>query len=335
VQIVSAQIQFLMGPGGAWGVNTTAGTVPTNSWNHVAISRSGSTVYFFVNGAQVGTATYATSLYANGPSYLAFNSGTVNAFTGYISNFRFINGTAVYTAPFVPSAAPVTAITNTQLLLNGANAGVVDNSVISDLETVGSAQISTSVVKYGTGSISFPSTGSYLNFVGRSGFFNGASVAGSNLFFASNTFTIECWIYPTTKVSAASYLSMIIGDANGASGTALYWGVGLNSSGQPALLWYDGASKNCAGGTTIANNTWTYLAFVVTAGAIKIYVNGVSETLTGTTTITTPSGSTGTLVSGVDRANYWFGYLDELRVTNSVARYSTSFTPPGAPFANF
>jgi hypothetical protein len=87
-------------------------------------------------------------------------------FNGYISNARIIKGTAVYdptqTTLTVPTA-PFTNITNTSLLTNFTNAGIFDNAMKNDLETVGNAQISTSVVKYGTGSMAFDGTGDYLH----------------------------------------------------------------------------------------------------------------------------------------------------------------------------
>lgn len=330
-------LQFYMTTGGA-NIVVSTGTVPLNAWTHVAVSRSGTSFKLFINGVIDGTLTSSVSI-TNTYTPVTIGNSTNNSgsvwFQGYISNLRVVKGTAVYTAPFVPPASPVTAVTNTQLLFNATNGGIIDNSLVNDIETGGAAQISTATVKYGTGSISYNGSTSYLTMLGRSGQFNYANTNGSGIFVAGNTFTLEFWIYPTTKVSGAGYLSMILGDANTTSGTALYWGIGLNSSGQAAMSWYDGASKSCSGSTVISNGTWTYIAFVVTAGVVKIYVNGTSETLTGTTTITTPSGTLGTLSSGVDRAQYWAGFLDDLRLTNGVARYSTNFTPPIAAFPNY
>lgn len=307
-----------------------------NHWYHIAVTKSGSTVRIFVNGALVGTGTFSTWTDATPLTVGGLPSSTYrNSLTGYIANLRMIKGTALYTAAFAPPTAPLTAISGTQLLLNGTNAGIVDTTGYSDIETVGSAQISTSAAKYGTGSIAYPSTGSYIVMKGGRGTFNGALLAGQDLFYANATFTIETWINPTAKVTGAGYLSLILGDANTSSGTALYWGVGLDSTGKPCIMWYDGAVKTATGGTVISNSTWTHIAFVVTAGVVKIFVNGVAETLTGTTTLTTPSSSLGTLSSGVDRAQYWTGYLDDLRMTKGVARYSTNFTPPAAPFNNY
>ena len=55
-------------------------------------------------------------------------------FPGYISNFRIVKGTAVYTANFTPSTSPLTAIANTSLLLSCTNAAIFDNSRMFDLK---------------------------------------------------------------------------------------------------------------------------------------------------------------------------------------------------------
>jgi hypothetical protein len=44
--------------------------------------------------------------------------GNTLPFTGQVSNFRLLNGTALYTSNFTPPTAPLTAITNTQALFN-------------------------------------------------------------------------------------------------------------------------------------------------------------------------------------------------------------------------
>ena len=69
-------------------------------------------------------------------------------------------------------------------LTNGA---IYDSSMMNDLETVGNAQISTSVKKYGTGSMYFDGTGDWL-----------VGVVNPNLGFSSGNFTIEGWAYVTS-----------------------------------------------------------------------------------------------------------------------------------------
>ena len=112
---------------------------------------------------------------------------------------------------------------------------------------------------------------------------------------------------------------------------SVYWSVSISSSGVANLYWYDGAGKTATGSTTLALNTWYHLAFVVTAGVVKIYVNGVAETLTGTTTLTSPNATSGNIVIGVDRANYYQGYISDLRAVRGIALYTSNFFPPTSP----
>ena len=79
-------------------------------------------------------------------------------FLGYITNVRITKGTAVYTSAFTPPTAPLSEVTNTTYLLNFANAGVIDHTMRSNLETEGKVRISTIQKKFGTGSIFFPSS---------------------------------------------------------------------------------------------------------------------------------------------------------------------------------
>jgi hypothetical protein len=97
---------------------------------HIAVVRSGTTIYFFVNGVQQttqgsggGSYSYATPSTA----YIGANNDTNEKFAGTISNLRVLNGTALYTSNFTPPTSTLTAITNTSLLTL-QNATFVDNS---------------------------------------------------------------------------------------------------------------------------------------------------------------------------------------------------------------
>ena len=118
-------------PGGniVYDLQGPASSVVTGVWTHVAFVRSGTTFTAYVNGV---AGTPSTNSNAMPPSQArcfigtAFNFST-GFFSGYISNYRVVNGTAVYTANFVPPTAALTAITNTSLLTL-QNATIVDNS---------------------------------------------------------------------------------------------------------------------------------------------------------------------------------------------------------------
>jgi hypothetical protein len=100
-----------------------------NTWNHIALVRSSGSIKLYVNGVG-GTAQSLSGSPSNSKAWCiggALFPGFSNAFNGSISNFRFVNGTAVYTNNFVPPTTSLTAVTNTQLLTL-QNATFVDNS---------------------------------------------------------------------------------------------------------------------------------------------------------------------------------------------------------------
>lgn len=99
------------------------GTLTTNSWNHVALVRNGNTITPYLNGV-AGTATTSSATLTNNTGSVRIGANyngtsTVEFINGYISNFRYVVGTAVYTGNFTVPTARLTAITNTQILTCG------------------------------------------------------------------------------------------------------------------------------------------------------------------------------------------------------------------------
>jgi hypothetical protein len=98
----------------------------------------------YINGISRGTLTSSISI---GPQIGSMTFGTWglnggDRFRGYVSNFRLVNGTAVYTSNFTPPTSPLTAIPNTQVLLQG----LVDRSPNAfTVTSTGSVTLSTSV----------------------------------------------------------------------------------------------------------------------------------------------------------------------------------------------
>ena len=108
---------------GAGSTNYTS-TVPINTWTHIAMVRSGTTVKIYINGTASVTTDTQSGTIGNG-GYLnigADDSGSTN-FAGRITSFRVVNGTAVYTSNFTKSPNPLLPITNTKLLLTELTSG--------------------------------------------------------------------------------------------------------------------------------------------------------------------------------------------------------------------
>ena len=304
-------------PGGVTITSSTA--VNLNSWNHIAVSRSGTgtnNLKLFVNGVNVGQATSNDTMdYTGGDlSIGADTNGDESNLTGYISGLRLINGTG-YTSISVPTAPP-TAITNTVLLCNFTNAGIIDGTMDNVLETVGNAQVSTSVVKYGSGSMAFDGTGDYLTCPA----FN----AGMNP--QSGDFTIECWVWiPSLPGAEQAVVSTI---TTGGSGVLFGLGGGGNvNKFQIAIGNLSVGNPTVVDPNNFPVQTWTHMAAVRRAGVLSLYRNGVS--------VGTPTSATGTISQTTLTVGAWStggapfnGYLDDVRITAGVARYLSNFTPP-------
>jgi len=298
-------------------VNNTGVSASSRQWFHFAVSRTSGTTSVYINGVRTNNITDSTDTTTR--SVQIGNSPSSNPFNGYINDVRIIKGTGIYsgTTITVPTA-PLTAVTNTKLLLNYTNGAIIDNAMMNNLETVGNAQISTSVVKYGTGSIAFDGTGDYLT-----------SNAPTNLnAFGTGDFTIELWVYFNFVNTQQVVLDFRSSPSD--TGGSLY----LASNG--SIRWYVQGSDRITGGTLSAS-TWTHIALSRSGTSTKLFINGTQSgsTYTDTFNYICPSGRPylGALSDGTGTL-YYNGYIDDLRITKGYARYTANFTPPIATFSD-
>jgi len=287
-----------------------------NAWTHVAVTRSGTALKLFQNGVLVGSTTNSTSF--AGSTALIGSMGTTAFVTGYISDIRTLKGTALYTTTFTPPTAPLTAITNTQLLLNCTNAGIYDATMQNNLETVGDAKISTAVSKFGGSSIYFDGTGDYLNVAST-----------SNLQFGTGDFTIEMWIYANSLSN-----SPVIFDKTAGSLADAGWFVELTSGGAYFGFGTTGGTPYILfNSASITTGTWFHLAVTRVGSTLTCFVNGTKLTPQTLTNANLAHDNTSALWIGNWKGGSGYdynGYIDDLRVTKGYARYTANFTPPTA-----
>jgi hypothetical protein len=308
--------------------NYTVPSMALNTWHHVAVVRDGSNnETVFLNGTRSSTGSTTDSFnYGIISTIGRLDSTFFQYFTGYLSNVRVVLGSAVYSpssSTITVPTAQLTAITNTSLLCNFTNAGIFDNTGKNNLETVGNAQIDTAVVKYGTGSMEFDGTDDRL-----------VMPSNPELNLSSGNFTIEAWVYWTGSNANAKLLSK-----DGASGSSYaQYNLGMNGSG------YMGASIGSGNGvsyiqsitsnTLLPTNQWVHIAFVKNGTNLSLYQNGTSVA-SATQSGTMVDGAKPLLIgyeTGQAASNYWNGYIDDLRITKGVARYTANFTAPTKAF---
>ena len=304
-----------------------SGTFPTNQWVHVAVTRDGANLRAFINGIQAGstnTSLGSSSIDNAVTTYRIGASNDNNIYcNGNIEDVRVVRGAAVYTADFTPPTAPLTAITNTSLLLKGTNAGIIDKSQsVKTITLSGDVKSSTTQSKYLTSSMYFDGTGDYLN-----------TSSSSILAFGSRDFTFESFIY-ATSLSQSLYPTFI----SNWTGTwaANKWSVhaGHNSYGNKALFYCynaDSANPLLEGTTTLAIDTWYHIAVTRSGNTFRLFVNGVLED-SNTSFTGSIDGGTSELVYAPSPVsdNDFQGYLSDLRITKGLARYTANFTPPTA-----
>ena len=312
--------------GGAWdiaivggGSENGKGTIDlvANTWYHVAFVRSGTTLTTYVNGVVDKQLTGISSAILT-RAETNFQVGTwaglgdTYRFKGYISNFRYTVGAALYTASFTKPTTPLEAVTGTQLLLNFDTAGIQDATASSNIVPFGSVAATSAVKKYGNTAIAFNGTTGYL-----------LSQVPSALTFAAQDFTIEAWVYRTDGAANRAFISK----RTGATYCPIY-SYFTNANQLQVYLSYSGTSWDVSG-ILISNlrlNAWDHIAIVRAGNTLYGYLNGV---LSGTLAVT-GSLTLGASVFNIGQdpsTSYFKGYMDNIRISMGVARYGLDFTP--------
>jgi len=308
--------------GGGGLATSIAWTPTTGTWYYVTASRASGTLRLYINGVQgtlvVSQGNPAQTLNQNG--YVVGAITTPYYLSGFMSDVRVVTGTALYTgSTLTVPTAPLTAVSGTTLLLNYTNAGLYDARAKSDLISAGSAQASTTQAKWSPTSAYFPGSASYL-------------YAQPNTAFAFGTgdFTVECWVNLSSLTASPSGTTVpfVQGDAIGGSTSDKWW------------MGYDGGYLYFAchaGGPyvrtafTPSTGTWYYVTAVRSSGTMYLFVNGVSGSLTGTGNFSGYNlGQNGLSVGGFSTPAYMVGYIQDLRLTKGVARYTATFSAPTA-----
>jgi hypothetical protein len=304
-----------IGSGWGWAAfyNSSANAITLGQWNHFAIVRSGTTLLIYANGVNVLTQASANfGSGASGTLYIGSYFNNVNNdgswWGGYLSGFRLVKDTALYTANFTPPTAPPEPIANTALLLNFTNASIYDETSSNNIETLNGAQVSTSVVKHGSGSMFFDGVDDRLVIANN-----------PNLILAGGAWTIDCWVYFTGDYTN---FRTVFSKRTGTTTSSSYQGYIQQTTG--LLGFYNGTQYASTAQVTV--NQWHHCAWVYTGTNIQIYFNGV-QVLNTAVTITEVDQPL-RLGSLDGNAEPFAGYIDDFRITKGVARYSDTFDLP-------
>ncbi|MDR3392193.1 MAG: LamG domain-containing protein [Sulfuriferula sp.] len=129
----AGSISVSLDPSNVLVINTPSKLV-ANTWQHIALTKQGSTISLWVNGAAAGSAT-STGTFGNVASALQIGTWNNNTdlLNGFMDEFR-ISNIARYSAPFTPPAAAFTPDANTVSLLHFdslSGSSLIDSGVTS------------------------------------------------------------------------------------------------------------------------------------------------------------------------------------------------------------
>ena len=310
--------------------------VPVNVWSHVAIVRLGSTLTFYLNG-EVDTVI----AYTNDPISPGSTSPVVgskdggNPWYGYVSNLRVVVGVAVYTSAFTPSTSPLTTVQPENLNGNPSSA-IRDNQTVLLLNTDYNGfnfldrshnnftLLNSNMPVPNALSPFFPA--SSISFNGTSDYLIVNNTPNTAFDFGTGDFTVEAWVNLTYNPSG---LSQIVGGHN--SGSSANWVFGIFGApyggDEGKVIFYgQNGSTQVLSTSTVAENTWTHVAFSMVSGTGTIYINGVAS---GSGAVTIGYGTPITI--GDDNTSspnaIFNGYISNLRVVKGIGVYTTDFTP--------
>jgi len=393
------------------GIITSSTAFSNNSWVHVALVRSGTTLTLYQNGLSVGSATNSQSFVSDTFTMgNATGTGSPYALNGYISNLRVLKGTALYSGTSTTTAnfnlpTQLFPVTNTQLL-TCQSPTLIDNSTNNFTVTAnGDAKVSNFTpfaaytgfnpalgaaaggvwtldeAAYYQNNRQWPIYDPYFNNTTLMLHGNGTNGAQNNTFLDSSTnnFTITrngnttqgtftpfsqtgwsnyfdgtddrlitstaLFVYSTGSASTqtATVEAMVYLNAYNASKGSIgenaaivakgstYMNFGINDTGKVFLYHYDGSVRTTVSAGSVSLNTWTHVAFTLSAGVITLYINGVAQSLSsGSSTwygLSVTSGSSYIGESTDASSSAINGYLSNIRVS-TIAR---TITVPTAP----
>ena len=198
-----------------------------------------------------------------------------------------------------------------------ADGQAIDSAAQNNLTLFGNAKISNTQSKFGGTSMYFDGTGDYAT-----------STDVSVGHFGAGNFTAECWVYPT----ASPNQPIIMGQWSGSYSWAIQFS--NNSSRFLRFLTNVGGIVDNVSSTAVPLNQWSHVALVRNGTSFVAYLNGtsvVSSTVSGSLPNSTDALSIGAAVGG---GQPYEGYVDSLRISKGVARYTSNFNPPTEAFAD-
>ena len=209
----------------------------------------------------------------------------------------------------------------TKLLLHMDSLPIVDSSFYT--KTIGNTDVDI--------------TDALSKFGGFSGHFDGNdylySAHSTDWEFGTGNFTIDLWVNfsTVTKVGFVSHGGPIIGSDR--LGWVFMWQPDDNTIAFREVASGTSPTFQISYGWIPTTNVWYHVAVSRSGNNFYLFING-SVVATSSTTSSMVVSSSYNLKVGTNSAAEWSlnGYMDEVRISKGIARWTSNFTPPTVPY---
>ena len=207
----------------------------------------------------------------------------------------------------------------------------VDNSPTPKTITAyGNAHIETDQSKFGGASVVFDGVGDYLKID-----------PDAELAFGTGDFTVEFFVFQAVAQSPATISIRVMAPAIGVNVTGGFqlW-IPAIGSGDPntnaiSLARPDGLGYIVSTVSPVSDGAWHHVAFARSSGTSRSFFDGVLKMSAADVNDYSAATTSGLMLGGradLNASAFFAGYLDDIRITKGVARYTADFTPPAAAF---
>ena len=308
----------------------------TSTWYHMALVRNGNDLKIFVDGIQLGSTVNVTGLsvadHAGSLWIGQYYYGT-QFIDGWLDEIRVSKGIARWTANFIPQTTTYASDSYDKLLIHADGVDgyttFVDSATGKTVTTAGTAQIDKAQYKVVGNKFSqagnFDGTGDYL------------SISDSADWGLGNTWTVDCWVkFNTLPPGGGSYMNILNQYVDGTH----FWTLDIRENGSGLYVIYYRKYNptpygDASSAFSLSTGVWYHFAWVMNGSNTFFFKDGALITTSGSVD-TIPDFAAplhignGANVSAAD----FSGWMDEVRISKGVARWTASFIPPTTPYGN-
>ncbi|WP_157232221.1 kelch repeat-containing protein [Hyalangium minutum] len=300
-----------------WGGDIGWGVLPANTWNHLSISRSGTTLYTHLNGVLKQTVTIAAGARLEGTA--AASTLTVGGHPSYIDDLRItVGGVTHTTANFTPTQ--LTPLPFLYLPMDGPGSGELPTADFRNMVP---------------GGVSLSASGAPLitpaaSACGGCGDFTAGTlstpVSAANA-LGTRDFTLEFWVKHSSLDPGNSPV------LSGGNGTTTFWDISLGNTvfnGNANFAFYAtqmGGNRGWGGDISwgvLPRDTWTHLSLTRKGTSLITHKNGIlveTVTILATDRMEGPNTTSAITIGGYPAS------LDDVMLTVGAARHTTANFP--------